>query len=140
MKCQDQDATPYIKESKKCSLCTIERLQIIKLHKSEPARALNKREELGGKCLHRRKHLLGMVSTLGDRKTHENSSQNERIRLRNTQNNNSNEYQSNNYETHEISSIPREETGKRTTDLERSSGRTRSGRSWRNSSVQNDPG
>ena len=55
-------ARPYSKESKKCSLCSIEKLNIMQHMKDEPARLLNKREEFMNKCPHRRKFLLGMVS------------------------------------------------------------------------------
>ena len=56
-------ARPYSKETKKCSLCSVEKLTIMQYLKSEPRRILNKREEILNKCLHRRKHLMGMLNT-----------------------------------------------------------------------------
>ena len=51
----------YSKETKKCSLCTLEKLNIMKFMKDHSSRILNRREELFNKCIHRRKHLLGAV-------------------------------------------------------------------------------
>ena len=48
----------YSKETKKCSLCTLEKLNIMKFMKDHSTRILNKQEELFNKCIHRRKLCL----------------------------------------------------------------------------------
>ena len=52
---------PYSKISNKCNLCTREKVEILKMKRSEPRRLLHARTGLFGKCLHRDKHLLAFI-------------------------------------------------------------------------------
>ena len=52
---------PYSKISKRCKLCSREKIEILKLKKKYPTRVLNKRTGLLAPCLHRNKHLLGKL-------------------------------------------------------------------------------
>ena len=54
---------PYSKITKKCKLCSREKIEILKLKKTYPGRMLNKRTGILGPCLHRNKHLLGKINT-----------------------------------------------------------------------------
>ena len=54
---------PYSKISKKCKLCSREKVEILKAKKASPGRVLNSRTGILGPCLHRNKHLLGKVNT-----------------------------------------------------------------------------
>ena len=55
------NAQVYSKETKRCFLCSREKLEIMRLLKDHPMRALNKREEIIRQCIHRKNHLLGMI-------------------------------------------------------------------------------
>ena len=47
--------------TRKCQLCLREKLEIIKLSKAAGSRTINRRTELGKRCIHRFKHLLGYL-------------------------------------------------------------------------------
>ena len=71
----------YTRESKRCNLCTREKLEILKTS-LEPG-SLNKRSELVNKCRHRAKFLLSAVQLRGFR-TNKESTQDEVVQLRGT--------------------------------------------------------
>ena len=134
------NASPYSKETKKCRLCTMERIEIMKLHKSEPQRALNKRDELIGMCRHRRKHLLGMIAQDKTRKTHEVGSPNAAKELPKTQRDKTKRSQPNRVQTHEILPVVDTVLVQNETQEDVYSGRTRSGKAWRVGDRIYDPG
>ena len=55
--------TPYSKVSRRCKLCTREKIEIMRAKRKNPTRILNERVGILGPCLHRDKHLLGRVKT-----------------------------------------------------------------------------
>jgi predicted GIY-YIG superfamily endonuclease len=54
-------AKPYCQNTKKCQLCLVECVKIIEARKSNAQLSLNKKNEIFGKCRHRRKVLLKYV-------------------------------------------------------------------------------
>ena len=57
------NASPYSTEAKKCALCAREKVEIMTLLRYMPSRALNKKQQILGPCVHRNKHLLGNLDT-----------------------------------------------------------------------------
>ena len=57
------NAYPYSIEAKRCSLCSREKVEIMKVLRDMPSRALNKKQQILGPCVHRNKHLLGNIDT-----------------------------------------------------------------------------
>ena len=57
------NASPYSIEAKKCALCAREKVEMMKLLRDMPSRALNKKQQILGPCMHRNKHLLGNLDT-----------------------------------------------------------------------------
>ena len=53
--------TGYSRKSKRCQLCSREKVEILKLIGARPRKALNKRDELYRRCMHRFKHQLGQL-------------------------------------------------------------------------------
>ena len=53
------NASPYSIEAKRCTLCSREKVEIMKILRDIPRRALNKRQQITGVCVHRNKFLLG---------------------------------------------------------------------------------
>ena len=51
----------YNRKSKRCQLCTREKLEILRCIRAKPSKTINKRDEIFRKCLHRKKHFLGQV-------------------------------------------------------------------------------
>ena len=52
------EALPYSVESGRCGLCMQEKLMIMNTMEKHPKNTINKRHELLGKCIHKRRHLL----------------------------------------------------------------------------------
>ena len=51
----------YNRNTRKCQLCSREKLEILRLMKNKGAKSLNKRDEITRRCIHRFKHQLGAV-------------------------------------------------------------------------------
>ena len=51
----------YNKRTRKCQLFLREKVEILKLIRSNPRKAINKRKEVFRRCLHRNKHFLGYL-------------------------------------------------------------------------------
>ena len=56
-------AKPFTPEAGKCQMCVKEKLEIIKNLRVNKAKAINRRDEVFRKCLHRGKYLLGSINT-----------------------------------------------------------------------------
>ena len=71
----------FNKNTKRCQLCTREKLEILRTVNEKGPKVLNKRGELTRRCLHRFKHMLGNISSSSivqaNGANHEISSQND---------------------------------------------------------------
>ena len=52
---------PFNRVTKRCQLCTKEKVEILRIIHEKGAKALNKKDEVFRKCLHRFKHYLGSI-------------------------------------------------------------------------------